>query len=307
MEQAAGEAGQDRHGDGPRRAGHRAPGRPERRGRRADRAGGCEAGVERSEDEQAEEQDERRKEDVGGHRVGVGEDAQAAVAAGDVAGLGDREGETEGAAGVGGEARAHGQGGEVDPVLAGEERLLDERRGGRAAGADLVDVGAHLHEPADEAQGGAGDEQRAQRTQRRSGGRRIRRTSGGTVRPSAAPSRGSAVAAPSTPPMTPHSRPSPKALPAEGETLVRSLSPPRTAKASMSRPNGSPTAAAHAIRATGGAPSVRPQLPARRQGDRADRDGHEDHRGEPPGRRLSGPVSIDRREQRADRLAEAPR
>ena len=58
--------------------------------------------------------------------------------------------------------------------------------------------------------------------------------------------------------MTPHSSPSPKALPAEGETLVTSLSPPRTAKASMSRPNGSPTTAAHAIRATGRAPSVRP-------------------------------------------------
>jgi hypothetical protein len=57
--------------------------------------------------------------------------------------------------------------------------------------------------------------------------------------------------------MTPHSSPSPNALPAEGETLVTSLSPPRTAKASMSRPNGSPTTAAHAIRAAGRAPSVR--------------------------------------------------
>ena len=81
--------------------GHRAPGRAERRGRGAHGARGGEAGVERGEDEQADEQDERREEDVGRHRVGVGEDAEAAVAAGDVAGLVDREGQAERAAGVG--------------------------------------------------------------------------------------------------------------------------------------------------------------------------------------------------------------
>ena len=131
-----------------------------------------------------------------------------------------------------------------------------------------------------------------------------RRTGVGTLRPSAASPSGSAVAAPRAPPTMPHSSPSPKALPAEGETLVTSLLPPRTAKASMSRPKGSPTTAAHAIRAAGRAPSVRCSCQRVATGDRADRDGDEDHRGDAPGRRAQRPGVDDGREQRADGLAE---
>jgi hypothetical protein len=84
-----------------------------------------------------------------------------------------------------------------------------------------------------------------------------RRAGAGILRPSAAPSSGRAVAAPRAPPTAPHRSPRPKALAAEGETLVASLLPPSTAKASMSRPKGSPATAAQAIRAAGRAPSVR--------------------------------------------------
>jgi hypothetical protein len=71
MEEAAGEADEDRHRDRPCGTGDGAPGGAEDGRRRAHGPRAGEAGVERGEDEQREEQDERGEEDVGGQRVGV--------------------------------------------------------------------------------------------------------------------------------------------------------------------------------------------------------------------------------------------
>ena len=72
-----------------------------------------------------------------------------------------------------------------------------------------------------------------------------------------ASSSGSLVAAPISPPSTPHRTPSANALTGEGEIRVVSLSPPMIANASISNANGTATSAAHPSRASGGAPSVR--------------------------------------------------
>ena len=193
----------------------------------------------------------------------------------------------------------------MDPVLAREQRLLDERRGGRAAGADLVDVGTHLHEPADEPERRADDEQGAQRTQRRGRGREgpahQRRRRAAFARSFQRQRGGGAQhAADDAPQQSQAERAARRGRHVGDVAVAAEDGEGEHEQAERQSHHGGP-------RDPGGRPGAlgAPELPARRPRDRADRDGEEDHRGEAPGRRAQRPGVDHRRQQRADGLAQA--
>ena len=129
------------------------------------------------------------------------------------------------------------------------------------------------------------------------------RAGGGTRAMSS--SSGSLVAAPIRPPSAPHTSPSANALPTDGEMFVNSVSPPKIAKTSINRPNGTPTAIAQPNRAGVGAPSVRYSCLRVVRISAVSGIAEQQQRADPAPARDQQPRVDHRRQQGPDRVAEA--